>query len=211
MKGYETDYKNSYTFTMDFNRQLGSIVNISHIVKEYGIPNKICEIGIYEGSTTFWIADNLTPHNENLKIYAIDSHDISVDLTVDLKQIKKHFEYNMALNSYDNIVYMNKKSEEALIYLINDNIKFDFIYIDGDHRASGVLVDLVLAWKILNINGVILCDDTTTWKYVDKNNTTSCQMSPRLAVESFIQCNWHKLNTIKLVDGSQTAFIKLEE
>lgn len=47
--------------------------------------------------------------------------------------------------------------------------------------------------------------------YKDSNGTQSAQMSPRLAVETFIQCNWHKLNVLSIPDGAQTAFIKIQE
>lgn len=206
-----TPYKNSYRLSVDFNCAGGSFTNISYLINLYGIPRTICEIGVYEGSTTFWMADNISPHNNNLAIYAIDPHDTSADLTVDLKGVKDNFVYNLTQNSYKNVEYINKPSEDGLIDLINRDVKCDLIYIDGDHRASGVLTDLVLAWKVLNVGGVILCDDTTTWKFVDKNKTASNQMSPRLAVETFIQCNWHKLSILSLPDGTQTAFIKTSE
>lgn len=203
-------YKNKYRFTMDFNCSGGSFANIAHLVNTYGIPNTICEVGVYEGSTTFWMADNLTPYNKNLQIYAIDSHNGSNDMPDDFIEIKKTFEKNLLLNPYNNVTYINKKSEDGLIDLINKNVKFDFIYIDGDHRAGTVLTDLTFAWKTLNVGGVILCDDAATWKFIDKNNTASNQMSPRLAIETFIQCNWHKLNILALPYGTQTAFIKLQ-
>lgn len=206
-------YLNDYRFTMNFNpdRNYGSFVNIFHIVKYFGIPNNICEIGVYEGSTTFWMADNLTPHNKNLSIYAIDPHNESDDIKEDLKKIQLNFQHNLQMNPHKNVNYINKKSENGLIDLINENKKFELIYIDGDHRASEVLTDLVFSWKLLLVGGIILCDDATTWKHTDKNKASSNQMSPRLAIENFIQCNWHKLESIALPDSYQTAFIKLQE
>ena len=110
-----------------------------------------------------------------------------------------------------NITYIPKHSTDGLIELINDNVQAELIYIDGDHKASEVLADLVLSWKLLRVGGVILCDDTTTWRYTDKNGTQSAQMSVRMAVEMFIQCNWQKLNILSLPDGTPTAFIKTAE
>jgi len=203
-------YKNQYQFTRDFNCGAGAFVNISHLVNTYGVPNSVCEIGAYEGSTTFWICDNLSPHNENLKIYVVDPHDTSADLSVDFSEVKKNFQHNLQANPYQNVTYINKPSEDGLIDLITQDLKFELVYVDGDHRAAGVLTDLVLSWKILAPGGVMLCDDTTTWRHVDKNGTAASQMSPRMAVETFIQCNWHKLKLLSLPDGSQTAFMKLE-
>jgi len=198
-----------YIYTKDFNCGQGCYTNIAHLINTFGVPRSVCEVGVYEGSTTFWMSDNITPHNKDLIIYAIDPHNESADIPDDLKSIQTNFLHNIEVNTYKNIKYINKKSEDGLIDLINDKVTCDLIYIDGDHRASGVLVDLVLSWKILTVGGVILCDDTTTWKHIDKNKTVSNQMSPRLAVETFIQCNWHKLNILAMPDPTQTAFVKI--
>jgi predicted O-methyltransferase YrrM len=209
--GTTMNEKFNYQFTMNFSVNGGSITNISHIINHFGVPNNFCEVGVYEGLTTFWLSDNYTPHNKKLQIYGIDYHTTSVEIKENLKDIQSRFLHNMEINSHKNIHYINKKSEDGLIDLINQNKKFELIYIDGDHTASCVLTDLVLSWKLLIKGGVILCDDATTWKYTDKNNTSSNQMSPRLAIETFIQCNWHKLKVLWLPDSSQTAFEKLED
>jgi predicted O-methyltransferase YrrM len=132
-------------------------------------------------------------------------------MSEDFNVIKQNFLDNLATNKNNNITYIQKHSTDGLIDLINNNVKAEFMYIDGDHKASEVLTDLVLAWKILQVGGIILCDDTTTWRYTDKNGTQAAQMSVRMAVEMFIQCNWHKLNILNIPDGSQTAFIKTQE
>lgn len=200
-----------YTFTMDFNCNNGAYTNIVHLVNTYGIPNTIVEIGAYEGSTTFWVSDKLTPYNKNLTIYTIDPHVGATDLDSNFKTVHRNFMYNMNLCENKNIHYIQKDSSDGLIDLISQGVEAELIYIDGDHRAAGVLSDLVLAWQILKVGGVILCDDTTTWKYKDPVGTYTNQMSPRLAVETFIQCNWHKLNILVMPDGTQTAFIKTQK
>lgn len=200
-----------YKMSMDFNCGRGAMTNIGHFINTYGIPNTYIEIGVFEGSTTFWVADQLTPYNNELKIYAVDPHVGSNDMSEDFNVIKENFLHNLAECEHKNITYIPKHSTNGLLDLINNNIQAELIYIDGDHKAGEVLTDLVLAWKLLRVGGVILCDDTTTWRYTDTNGTQSAQMSVRMAVEMFIQCNWHKLNILSLPDGSQTAFIKIKE
>lgn len=200
-----------YTYSMDFNCGAGAFTNITHLVNTYGIPNTIIELGVYEGSTTFWMSDNLTPHNKNLVIHAIDPHVGINDIDRDFTIVQKNFVDNMNLCPNKNINYIQKDSSDGLIDLITQGVEAEFIYIDGDHKSSGVLSDLVLAWQVLKVGGVILCDDTTTWKYKDPAGTFTNQMSPRLAVETFIQCNWHKLNILAMPDGTQTAFMKTQK
>ena len=196
---------------MDFNCGRGAITNIAHFINSHGIPNTIIEIGVFEGSTTFWLADQLTPHNPNLKIYAVDPHVGSNDMTEDFNEVQKNFVHNLNECQYKNVTYLQKHSQDGLIDLINQQVKAELIYIDGDHKASEVLTDLVLSWKLLHVGGIMLCDDTTTWRYTDRNGTESAQMSVRMAVEMFIQCNWHKLRILSIPDGTQTAFMKIAE
>ena len=200
-----------YNFTMDFNCGRGAVTNIAHFINSHGIPNTIIEIGVFEGSTTFWLADQLTPHNPNLKIYAVDPHVGSNDMTEDFNEVQKNFVHNLNECQYKNVTYLQKHSQDGLIDLINQQVKAELIYIDGDHKASEVLTDLVLSWKLLHVGGIMLCDDTTTWRYTDRNGTESAQMSVRMAVEMFIQCNWHKLRILSIPDGTQTAFMKIAE
>ena len=197
---------------MDYNYIGGSHENIAHLVQQFGVPSTVIEIGTYEGSTTFWLADNLVPHNKDLKIYTIDPHLGSVDLNENFDMISSNFEYNLSVCKYGkNIEYIKKYSKQGLLDLISAQTVAEMIYIDGDHRASTVLEDLVLAWQLLPIGGAVLCDDTGSWRYTDKNGTQPAQMCPRMAVEAFIQCNWHKIKILDLPISSQTAFVKLAE
>lgn len=200
-----------YKFSMNFNMGRGAIENLTNLINTYGVPNRIVEIGVFEGSTTFWMADNITPHNPNLMIDAIDPHVGSNDMSEDFNVVQQNFVHNLNACQHKNVNYIKDFSKRGLMYLIQDGVKAQLIYIDGDHKAGEVLTDLVLSWEILEVGGVILCDDTTTWKYIDHNGTSSAQMSPRLAVETFIQCNWHKIRILSLPDGSQTAFMKVSE
>lgn len=200
-----------YKISMDFNMGRGAYQNITDIVNNNGIPNSIVEVGVFEGSTTFWMADNLTPHNKNLKIYAIDPHVGSNDMSEDFNIVQSNFVSNLDECQYKNVEYIRKHSKQGLIDLINRGVQVEFAYIDGDHKAAEVLEDLVLTWQLLVVGGIVLCDDTTTWKYKDVNGTYSAQMSPRMAIEMFLQCNWHKIQILSLPDGSQTAFRKIAQ
>jgi predicted O-methyltransferase YrrM len=186
--------------------------NLMHIMTTYGVPRRSIEIGTYEGYTSLWLSDIFVKNGfKDSKIYAIDPHVGSDDLPeIDFQVTKDNFDYNLSVNGNNNIVYIQKNSTSALIELLaSGETPMDLIYIDGDHRANQVLADLVLSWQLLDRGGVILCDDCTDWKYTDNNGISAAQMSPRMAVEAFIQCNWHNLKIIKLPNSSQTAFRKL--
>jgi predicted O-methyltransferase YrrM len=199
----------SYEFTVAFTPET-TRGNISHIIQKFGVPNSIIEIGCYEGSTTFWMAEAIGQLNSNLKIYAVDPHEDSVDILESLEKAHERFTNNMNVCPFKGVEYVRKKSNVGLIDLINRGVKAEFIFIDGDHTAGAVLTDLVLAWELLVPGGVILCDDATEWQFKDhKNGEVSAQMSPRMAIEMFVQCNWHRIRPLWVPDGLQTAFIKL--
>jgi len=200
----------SYKYTCDFNPdpKVGPGKNLLSIIENLGVPRTYIEIGVYEGGTLFPLSDLFTRNGFDITMYAIDPHTGSNDLEdVDFTLIKEHFEHNLSVCENKNIHYIPKRSEDGLIDLINKNVKAELIYIDGDHRAGTVLTDLVLAWKLLNNGGVIMCDDSVIWQHKDKNGTKSAQMSPRMAIEMFIQCHWHELEPYPLY--GHTAFMKI--
>jgi predicted O-methyltransferase YrrM len=49
----------------------------------------------------------------------------------------------------------------ALPQLIADRRRYDLIYVDGSHQFEDVLIDFVFCHELLNVNGMILFDDST--------------------------------------------------
>jgi predicted O-methyltransferase YrrM len=43
--------------------------------------------------------------------------------------------------------------------MIKESKQFDFIYVDGSHKAFDCYSDLILSWKLLAEGGVIAIDD----------------------------------------------------
>lgn len=188
-----------------------SRTNIGYIFKEYGVPNTMIEVGCYEGITTCWAADIGKIHNDKFKIYAIDPHDkINNNHAFDFDIIKRTFEYNIS-KSAGNIVYLNKFSNQALVDLIYQKEVAQFVFIDGDHTSAAVLEDMILSWRLLPVGGVMLCDDSIGWKWIDDKGSAPVQFSPRMGIEMFIQAYWHKITLIHLPDSFQTAFVKISE
>ena len=201
---------NNYISTIDMGRER-TRSNINFIFEKYGVPNTMIEIGCYEGITTCWVAEIGKIHNNKFKIYAIDPHTtINNNHAFDFDIIKRTFEYNIS-KSLGNIVYINKYSYEGLVDLIQQKETAEFIFVDGDHTSAAVLEDMILSWRLLPVGGVMLCDDSIGWKWIDEKGNSPVQLSPRMGIEMFIQANWHKLELIHLPDSFQTAFVKLAE
>lgn len=182
--------------------------NLHYIFSIYGVPDKIIEVGTFEGLTSCYISD-VYCHVGPIKIWCIDPHEPSDDLSTNMSLIKENFLHNINLCKNKDIEYLCKKSWDGLLDLLNKGVCAQFVYIDGDHRSPYVLEDLVLAFNLLPIGGIILCDDINWVNSKNDKIPDSPSLAPRLAIENFMQCNWHRIRLIDLPRGHQTAFQKI--
>lgn len=186
--------------------------SIKSIIDKVGVPKTVIELGVYQGYFTFNMTHLAVKTHPDYKHYSIDPYNESADLDKDtIEKAYDCFLHNMRVSPYaHHIELIRKKSWDGMIDLLNRGIKADLIYVDGDHRAPEVLEDMVLGYKLLNLGGVMLCDDSVTWCHTDDRGYKPLDWSPKLAVDSFIQCNWRKIEPLILPNSYQTAFIKRE-
>lgn len=122
-------------------------------------PKNILEIGFNFGHSCKYMIDILGKENiDNLYLCDICSHHYV------LKNLKILKENNEGLN----IKFIEGDSTVTIPNLIND-IKFDFINIDGEHSGNGPKVDMVNAMNRINIGGIIYLDDVRSG-YPDIDN-----------------------------------------
>jgi hypothetical protein len=190
-------------FTLIFHDHLQS--SITTLIKKFGCPSVVIEIGVFEGNTTFNLTSSIIPVVPTYKHYAIDPYNFSADLKDDqVKNAEALFRDNLENYEHkDNIEFMHMSSKDALLKLYAQGVKANLIYIDGDHRAATVLEDLVLGFNLLQTGGVMLCDDCVSWK------SDRLQDNPKLAVDAFISCYWDKVVVEQLDNGFQIAIRKL--
>lgn len=108
------------------------------------------EIGTYEGRSACWILDNIVNKCPN-------SHLDCVDLWQGMEVQEATFDRNVAGETR-----LTKYKGHSLDFLTRANQeppRYDFIYIDGDHLATGVFTDATLAWHCLKKKGIMIIDD----------------------------------------------------
>ena len=182
----------NYTFTQNwfrFNQFSNSLDGV--------YPNKILEIGSFEGKSTVWFIEKYIT-NENKSITCIDpwlnyNHseislhtyaDVSDDRKYDNNEIKNRFLSNIELTGKSSQVkILHGLSHIELPKLNVNGEKFDLIFIDGNHTSSFVLTDAVYCWWLLNDGGIMIFDDYL-WVHEKNNN----QSVPKFAIDSFIEC-----------------------
>ena len=177
--------------------------SFQRILQENIVPKVTIEIGVFEGETTFNMVHYLIQENPTYKHYAIDPFSQSENLKQEVvDKAKAQFKSNMV--EFPQVELIEKNSLDGLLELYNRNVKADFIYVDGSHFAKDVLSDAVLGFELLNIGGVMLFDDAVSWRY-----GSNIQDSPKIAIDSFIQCNWNRLKVLEMPNGYQTAIKRL--
>lgn len=115
-----------------------------------GSPLKYLEIGVFEGRSLCWMAENVLCHPD------------SIGIGIDTWQ--KPDEFERAKHNCGQ--HANLKITRSSMTLEAGNFPadyFDVIYIDGDHLAIPVMTDTVLSWPLLKPGGIMIWDDTT-WK-----------------------------------------------
>lgn len=192
--------------TKDWNEQF-----ILNTIGIHGM-NLCLEIGCFEGLTSNYIVDSMLS-NEG-KLICVDPLGDSY-LTENLDEddlYENQNDYSFFEGQYRR--FMNnteekRKSGKIQLYreisskFYENNIelyreKFDFIYIDGDHRPESVYLDAINCFEMCKSGGLILFDD-----YEWKKDAT--ERSTKLGIDRFMnefsdKCRIKKKNYQLLVE-----------
>lgn len=124
---------------------------------------KYLEVGVYGGGTIKYI-----------KHIASGIDCTGIDLFEDFiaNQDNTHQNTNYSLLEVQNFVgndirLIKGDSQVILPELYNNQEKFDFIFIDGNHKYEATKIDYNNALKILNPNGFIALHNASTYGYPD--------------------------------------------
>lgn len=143
------------------------------IANECKSGDKILEIGALFGKSTTYLADKI--RHKDIEFYVVDLWDIHIKKKyVDMFQkkygndmykvfqenLKKHNLHKLLDSSVKlKIIPLKMSSDDAFTFFLNSDIKFDYIYIDGDHSYEQVLKDIRGAEKTIMPGGMIAGDD----------------------------------------------------
>lgn len=103
-------------------------------------PRKALEIGSLEGRSAYWLLANCP----GIELTCIDPWD--------WPDIERRFDFNINGRA----TKIKGRSADVLPGLSGP---FDWIYVDGSHHASDVLLDALQAWRLLAPGGLLIFDD----------------------------------------------------
>jgi len=176
-------------------------------------PLRVIEIGCYEGRATSYIIQRCSEFGP-LWLCCIDTWSGSADLSpAQMVGVEDRFDNNVALaiskaNAQVNFRKLKQPSSSALIQLLSTGEKrYDLVYIDGSHTAADVLLDAVLAFRLLRIGGVMIMDDYL-WT-MEPQRSVDLLNTPKLAIDAFTSIYMRKLRILSDFPNSQCFVEKI--
>ena len=126
----------------------------------------ILEIGCFHGTSIVGFLELLP--KANAVCVDLWSNDVDSELSgIDFAKVERQFDTNTK-EYFDRIEKIKGDSKKVLHDLLEQNRKFDVIYVDGSHTALDVHYDAILSWLLLNKNGLLIFDDYM-WYYTNKD------------------------------------------
>ena len=194
--------ESSYQFTSNWF-DIKSVKGVWDTLIPQFNPTKFLEIGSFEGASACYIIEKIAAQ-KNIELHCIDSwrggseHQRDGNYETNMSDVETRFHHNVQLAmkkvKYDvNLSIHKGLSDEILCNLLTQTkgSYFDFIYVDGSHEAPDVLLDALLSFKLLKINGVIAFDDYL-WQE-NPDSTPDVLHSPKIAIDAFTNIYCQKL------------------
>lgn len=174
-----------------------------HLKKYAGFPGlQILEIGCFEGMATCWLLDEVLTAND-ARITCIDIFEGVLDFQINNPEkhrlIERNFDINIARNGAGYKV--NKivgYSQEVMRSLPLNS--YHIVYIDGSHKASDVLEDAVISWRLVKPGGLIIFDD---YNFVFADHP---EWNTRLAIDAFMKLFADQIKVIEI--GDRQVFLE---
>lgn len=128
-----------------------------HLSVYAGKPNlHFLQIGAFTGDASAWLLNNILT-GEKAWLSDVDTwkgSDEPVHEQMDWDDVFKTYRSKVA--KFNNVSRFEGTSD---LFFHTDTFKYDFIYIDGDHTAFGVLRDGMNAYESCKPGGIIAFDD----------------------------------------------------
>lgn len=188
-----TEYPNwfNYTAKANFERFLLPLAGVDGL--------RFLQLGVFTGDASKWLLDNvLTGHS--CRLDDVDTWQGSKEAVHEIMDWKDVLDtYLEKTKPYENL---RRWRCSTLDFLTDPSAvkEYDFIYIDADHTAAGVLLDAEMSWPLLKRDGIMAFDDLE-WTSDDLDP----RLEPKMGIDLFLLR--HKGEYEVLVMNSQ-AWIK---
>lgn len=136
------------------------------------------QIGAYTGDATMWMLEHIIFNSGTLTdVDTWEGSDEPAHKDMNWSSVEDVYD-ERTLQAQDKGHLIKYKGTSDEFFKTNTKT-YDFIYIDGDHTAYGVLKDAVNAYECLNIGGILAFDDYTWTAGLGEVN------EPKMAIDAF--------------------------
>ena len=158
---------------------------------------KFLQIGVFTGNASVWLLQNILTDPSSLLV-DIDPWcgNLPHESNYNWDDIQEAYKEQTASHSKK---LQSHKAFSGDWLKANREVKYDFIYIDGDHLPESVALDADLSWDLLKSGGILAFDDYE-WDHpegTDKN--------PKPAIDTWLEK--HK-NEIEIFRKGWQVWIK---
>jgi predicted O-methyltransferase YrrM len=115
---------------------------------------------------------------------------------IDFVSVLDYYEERIA--PFKKVIRLKMTSEQY--FSGNNQVEYDFIYIDGDHTEAVVYQDATSAWELLKSGGIIAFDDYLWGRDLPEHTT------PKPAIDRFLLDKQGQY--VQLVDSYQVWLLK---
>lgn len=123
-------------------------------------PKSVLEIGTHIGASTVNIACALRDSvGKDITMVTVDEKDVNCRKAKPWLSFGAKFSPQYIVDSLAPSFPVQFVIDNSLGFLLKSRIKFDFIFLDGDHSASSAYQDISVALRCLAPGGVILLHD----------------------------------------------------
>jgi len=154
-------------------------------------PVEVLEIGSFEGLSGHFILSTMP----NARLTCVDSWGGDEEdegnvpnSSIASNEFERRFDRNLTF--FKDRVTKYKTSSYSFFHDHPSKEFYDFIYVDGSHSASDVIIDAIKCFEMLKIGGVIIFDD-----YFWNRNPT--KDNPAAAINFFLRLNRGTYRVVK--------------
>jgi predicted O-methyltransferase YrrM len=140
---------------------------------------KFLQIGVFTGNASVWLLENILTDPSSLLV-DIDPWcgNLPHESSYDWADIQEAYKEQTASHSKK---LQSHKAFSGDWLKANREVKYDFIYIDGDHLPESVTLDADLSWDLLKSGGIMAFDDYE-WEHPDVTDN-----NPKPAIDAWLE------------------------
>lgn len=142
--------------------------DLKQLLDEHGLTDgserAVLIIGAYEGLSTNWFSNQLLEHPDS-QLHVVSQFrgtSEQKDGQWSQKDLEQIFKFNAYFSWYYykiNTVPIDKDNLILAASILDPEIRFDLIYVDGNHEFKDVLYDATVSYNLLKPNGMLIFDD----------------------------------------------------